>query len=213
MCLARVILSAMKKICLCALGNPGEKYQATRHNIGFEIAKKYCDQHGLSLEKKTKLLAKVAIHSLENQQILILLPQTYMNLSGQSLQKVLAYYQIKVEDSLVIYDDIDLPFGHFRFREKGSAGTHNGMRSIVQCLKTLQVPRLRVGIGKPTFQALDQYVLSPFSATEKEFLPTIYQTALQIIDHYLTFPMQKFQEQYPKQIAMDKDSGSKKQDS
>lgn len=200
----------MQKFCVCVLGNPGEKYRCTRHNIGFQIGHSLCDKYGCEIQKKTKLNAKIANYFISEKKLHIIFPQTFMNLSGIALQKVLHYYQIDIKNTLVVYDDIDLPFGHFRFRERGSAGTHNGMRSIVQKLSTQDIPRLRIGIGKPQFQALDAYVLDDFNTQEKAALPSLLDKALAAISLYFSVSRQQFLAKYPKTIEGDlqNESGS-----
>ena len=154
------------KLIVC-LGNPGLRYKFTRHNIGFRVGDALIKD--LSLSKTGKKFKSVLYQGHINQESLYLLkPQTYMNLSGEAVQLCCSYYNIAMEDCVVIYDDVDLPFGKLRFRHQGKAGTHNGMKSIVSLLKTTAIPRLRFGVGMPTdSQDLADFVLSPFTKEEE----------------------------------------------
>eukprot|EP01047_Picozoa_sp_COSAG01_P000038 COSAG01_NODE_1_length_100484_cov_170.446142_38_plen_202_part_00 len=160
---------------LCGLGNPGEQYRSHRHNVGFMLLHYLESQYPASHQhqKHRSLLKKMQI----DQQLLnIIYPQDYMNNSGQCLKKVLQADQITPQRCLVIYDDVDLPFGTVRLREKGSAGTHNGLRDIVDHLQSKDIPRLRIGI-RPLHPVknLADFVLSPFTKQEQLDLNTIFE--------------------------------------
>ncbi len=148
------------------LGNPGSKYAQTRHNVGFEaidhLAKRW--QINLSDQKRFQGIAGEGLTG--QQKIRLLKPQTFMNLSGQSVRAVLDWYKLDPTAVLVIYDDLDLPLGKLRLRLSGSAGGHNGMKSIISHLGTQAFPRLRIGIGKSRDDETIGHVLGKFAATE-----------------------------------------------
>ena len=144
------------------LGNPGRKYQGTRHNVGFAVLDLVADKYGIRLKERARLEAKTGEGDISGVRVMLIEPQTFMNNSGWSVSAVLDYYRAQPSDVIVVYDDIDLPFGHLRIREHGSAGTHNGMRSVISCLGSEDFVRLRVGIGQPEGRVLKDYVLSRF---------------------------------------------------
>lgn len=151
---------------IAGLGNPGKKYQRTRHNIGFIVIDMLAEAYGIKVNK-IRHKAVIGEGIIGGQRVVLAKPQTYMNLSGQSLLDMKNWY--KVEDSriIVVYDDVDLDVGVLRIRPKGSAGTHNGMRSIVYQLQTDEFPRVRIGIGKaPPDWDLKDYVLTTFNEDE-----------------------------------------------
>ena len=135
---------------IVGLGNPGKKYENTRHSMGFytasgpALAEEFEQSKGCD---KIKFKALVGEGRIAGQKVVLVKPQTYMNLSGQSVMEIMNFYKEDIENLIVIYDDIDIPTGTIRLREKGSAGTHNGMRNIVYLLKDDGFPRIRVGIG------------------------------------------------------------------
>ena len=132
---------------IAGLGNPGKKYENTRHNMGFLTIDKLAEKNNIKVNK-IKHKALVGDGIISGQRVLLVKPQTYMNLSGESLREIVSYYNINLENMLVIYDDFDLEAGTLRIRKKGSAGSHNGMKSIIAQLKSQEFPRIRVGIGK-----------------------------------------------------------------
>lgn len=156
---------------IAGLGNPGREYAGTRHNIGFSVIEQLADQYNISMtEKKHK--AVYGRGRIEGEKVILLEPQTYMNLSGESILDAVQYYKLDPEqDLLVIYDDIDLEAGRLRIRAKGSAGGHNGVKNIIANLGTQIFPRIRVGVGaKPKGWDLVDHVLGRFS---REELPLI----------------------------------------
>ncbi len=151
---------------IAGLGNPGREYENTKHNVGFMTVDVLAEKLGISI-KKIKFRALCGEGFIGGEKILILKPQTYMNLSGQSIREAVDFYKADAEDLIVIYDDIDLPLGNLRIRPKGSAGTHNGMRSIVYQLQDDGFPRVRVGIGSDRRGDLVNYVISGFSEEDR----------------------------------------------
>ncbi|WP_010531216.1 aminoacyl-tRNA hydrolase [Lentibacillus jeotgali] len=154
--------------CIVGLGNPGKKYVKTRHNVGFMVIDELAGRNGWKL-KKDKFSGKSTVETSEGEKIILLQPQTFMNLSGESVRPLMNFYQMKPEDILVIFDDLDLPTGKIRLRQKGGHGGHNGIRSIIDHLGTKEFNRLRIGIGRPdTAVPVVDYVLKPFSKAQQE---------------------------------------------
>jgi peptidyl-tRNA hydrolase, PTH1 family len=152
-------------IIIAGLGNPGGKYDATRHNIGFHVVDALAAANGTSISQK-KFKSLYAETRIGSEKILLVKPQTYMNLSGESIGHWMRYYQLAPENLLVVYDDMAFEPGEIRLRKNGSAGSHNGMKSIIQHLGTQDFPRLRVGIGKSPWQDAASYVLSRLTPEE-----------------------------------------------
>ena len=156
---------------IAGLGNPDRQYEGTRHNVGFDVIDRLADKYNIAVDvkKHRALLGKGVI---EGQKVILAKPQTYMNLSGESIRSLVDYYKIDGEhELLVIYDDINLEVGQLRIREKGSAGGHNGIKNIIAHLGTQVFPRIRVGVGeKPSRYDLADYVLGHFSKAEKALM-------------------------------------------
>lgn len=167
---------------IAGLGNPGREYAGTRHNIGFSVIEQLADQYNISMtEKKHK--AVYGRGMIEGEKVILLEPQTYMNLSGESILDAVQYYKLDPEqDLLVIYDDIDLEAGRLRIRAKGSAGGHNGVKNIIANLGTQIFPRIRVGVGaKPKGWDLVDYVLGRFSREELPLIEEGKEAACQAV--------------------------------
>ncbi len=157
-------------ILIAGLGNPGKEYENTRHNAGFLVLDTLAQKLGADLsERKHRALCGKAV--IGGQKVILLKPQTYMNSSGESIRAAADYYKVPPEDILVVYDDISLAPGQLRIRAKGSAGGHNGIKSIIAHLGTQEFPRVKVGIGeKPPRMDLADYVLGHFSSGEKKIM-------------------------------------------
>lgn len=156
---------------IVGLGNPGRKYEMTRHNIGFVAVEELAHRHHMRINK-TKFKGLYGEGSIAGNKIILAKPQTYMNNSGECVRELMDWYKISLDRLLVIYDDIDIPAGTIRIREKGSAGTHNGMRSIIYHLNEDGFPRLRIGIGKPEYKDYDLagYVLEKFPKEQHQLM-------------------------------------------
>lgn len=156
---------------IAGLGNPKKEYSNTRHNIGFDVIDVLADKYGIDVST-IKHKALVGKGMIENNKVILVKPQTYMNLSGESLIDVCQYYKIDIPTELiVIYDDIALDVGAIRVRKKGSAGGHNGMKSIIQHLSTENFMRIRMGVGeKPKGYDLADYVLGHFTGPERDLM-------------------------------------------
>lgn len=168
---------------IVGLGNPTTEYAGTRHNVGFDVIDLVADKYNISMtERKHRAFCGKGI--IAGQKVILAKPQTYMNLSGESVRSLLDYYKIDAESELlVIYDDISLDVGQLRIRKKGSAGGHNGIKNIIQHLGTSVFPRIKVGVGeKPKDYDLVDYVLGHFSKGEKEIMLDGYRRAVEAIE-------------------------------
>ena len=163
---------------IVGLGNPDDKYKNTFHNLGFMSVDKAAEKLGFAFTK-TKCRALIAEGRVGNEKIILAKPLTYMNLSGESVRELISFYKISTADVMVIYDDYDLLKGVIRIRESGSAGTHNGMRNIVQEIGKTDFPRVRIGFkpAEKTLIPLIDYVLSGIPAAEKDLFEKATETA------------------------------------
>ncbi|MBQ4148322.1 MAG: aminoacyl-tRNA hydrolase [Clostridium sp.] len=160
---------------IAGLGNPGRKYENTRHNVGFCVIDRLADKYGISVNEKM-FQALVGRGVIEGEKVLLVKPQTFMNLSGESIQPILGYYKVDPEDFVVVYDDISLEPGNIRVRGKGSAGGHNGIKNIIARLGTQEFPRVRIGTGeKPSQMDLADYVLGHFTSEEQKLMAEAYE--------------------------------------
>jgi peptidyl-tRNA hydrolase, PTH1 family len=181
---------------IVGLGNPGSEYEHTRHNIGFEVIDALSQTNGLPLDK-LKFNAQFGKGKMEGEDVLLVKPLTYMNLSGEALSPIMNFYQIPIEDILVVYDDLDLPIGKIRLREKGSAGGHNGMKSIIQHLGSQNFKRIRVGIGRPVGrEKVIDYVLKRFTKEDQPSVDASIDQARKACEAWLTNPFLKVMNTY-----------------
>lgn len=150
------------------LGNPGSQYEDTRHNIGFKVIDNIAKEYNIQINRQ-KFKGIYGEGFINGEKVILLKPTTYMNLSGESIREVVDFYKLTNEDLVVIYDDISLDVGRLRLREKGSAGGHNGIKSIISHLGTDVFPRIKVGVGQPNVDLVN-YVLGKFTAKEMEVL-------------------------------------------
>lgn len=163
---------------IVGLGNPGKEYENTRHNLGFMFLDYLEEKYNFKIYTK-KFNSLISEIYLNNEKVIFVKPQTYMNLSGQAVQKVMKFYKINSKDILVIFDDLDIPFGEVRYKQNGSGGTHNGMKNIVQMINTKEFPRIKIGIGniKHEKQDLKDFVLEKFSKSQKDEINNIFEKA------------------------------------
>ncbi len=166
---------------IVGLGNPGRKYQNTRHNLGFITVDQLAEKHQIKVSKLA-FKALVGDGIIANQKVLLVKPQTYMNLSGDSVRQIVQYYKIAPENLLVIYDDVDIETGKIRIRKKGSAGSHNGMKSIIYQIQSDEFPRVRIGIGGERRLSLRDFVTGGFSKEEKPLLEDAVQRSVGAIE-------------------------------
>ena len=170
---------------IVGLGNPGAKYAHTRHNVGFDVLEKLSRKLNISISRE-KHGALVGEGFVGGQKVILALPQTFMNLSGEAVMPLANWYKVPPENLLVVYDDIDLQPGHIRIRKNGSAGTHNGMRSIVGLLGYENFPRLRVGVGqKREGYELADWVLGHYIGEEQEAADKAFELAADAIIDYI----------------------------
>ncbi|MBQ1352394.1 MAG: aminoacyl-tRNA hydrolase [Firmicutes bacterium] len=170
---------------IAGLGNPGRKYENTRHNLGFITVDRLAEEHGISVTK-SKHKALIGEGRISGQKVLLVKPQTFMNLSGEAVRAVMDYYKEPVENLLVIYDDADIPAGAVRIRKKGGAGTHNGMRSVVSCLGDDGFARIRIGIGTQDDRDIVDHVLGGFTREEADVMREAVLTAVSAVECMLS---------------------------
>ncbi len=190
---------------IAGLGNPTAQYQGTRHNVGFDVIDKLADRYNISVEGR-KSRAFVGKGIIEGQKILLVKPQTFMNLSGESIRGLVDYYKIDPEtELLVIYDDISLDVGQLRIRKKGSAGGHNGIKNIIAQLDTQVFSRIKVGVGeKPKGYDLADYVLGHFSKAEREMMEEGYDNAIEAIKLFLQDDIDQAMNLYNRKAKVEK---------
>ncbi|MBM7573152.1 aminoacyl-tRNA hydrolase [Aquibacillus albus] len=182
--------------CIVGLGNPGKKYEQTRHNIGFMIIEELAQRFNWSLNKN-KFQGKFSVEMVEQEKVILLEPQTYMNLSGESLRPLIDFYNVSVEDIVIIYDDLDLPPGKIRLRQKGGHGGHNGIRSLIDHLGTKEFKRIRVGIGRPTTpMPVPNYVLGKFEEEEKQAIKDSITRAADACESWFKKPFEEVMNEF-----------------
>ncbi len=176
---------------IVGLGNPGIKYEMTRHNMGFLVLDNFASRHGISISTK-KHKALIGTGVVAGQKVVLVKPETFMNLSGDSVASVLNFYKEEIDNLIIVYDDVDLITGNIRLRERGSAGGHNGIKDIIAKIGTSEFKRIRAGVGlKPPFFDLADFVLSNFAKDELEQLREGVIRSSEAIDEILANGMQK----------------------
>ena len=171
---------------IVGLGNPTREYEGTRHNVGFSVIYNISDAYNIKVDTK-KHKALIGKGVIEGQKVILAMPMTYMNLSGESVRELMDYYKCDLEDLIVIYDDISLDVGKLRIRGKGSAGGHNGIKNIISHLGTQEFTRIKVGVGeKPKHMDLADYVLGRFSKDEQPLIREAADKAKQAVATIIT---------------------------
>ncbi len=170
---------------IVGLGNPGGKYEMTKHNMGFLAIDSLLNSLGLDA-KKIKFKSLYAETIIGSEKVILVKPQTFMNLSGDSVRDWVNFYKLEKEDLLIVYDDVDLDFGKIRLRKQGSAGTHNGMRDIIYKLGFDDFSRLRLGIGRNKDIPIVNEVLSTFQKDEIEELKKLFKRTNEVIESFIT---------------------------
>ena len=158
-------------ILIVGLGNPGKQYEQTRHNIGFDVIDYMANKYNIDVNRE-KFKGICGEGFIENKKVILLKPLTYMNLSGESIRELANFYKLEDDEIIVVYDDISLDIGRLRIREKGSAGGHNGIKSIIQNLGGDKFPRVKVGVGQPK-DNLVNHVLGKFSKEDREHIEKV----------------------------------------
>lgn len=183
---------------IVGLGNPTKEYQATRHNVGWDVITRLSDDYRIPLDlKKHKALCGKGM--IEGEKVVLAQPLTYMNLSGESVRELMDFYKVTPEEIIVIYDDISLEVGQLRIRKQGSAGGHNGMKSIIAHLGTDAFPRIKVGVGdKPKGWDLADYVLSRFKEEEQATIRDALKNSSQAVRAIVTSGIDTAMNQYNK---------------
>ncbi len=181
---------------IVGLGNPESDYSKTRHNMGFNVINKLSEKYEIEVNK-SKFKGLIGSGTIENEKVILLKPQTFMNLSGESIIEVINFYKIPLENLIVIYDDVDIEPGKIRIRKNGSAGSHNGMKSVVNNLHTEEFTRIRIGIGKPKENTdMISYVIGYVPEEELENLNKGVEKAkeavIEIIKNNVDSAMNKF---------------------
>ncbi|HNQ66081.1 MAG TPA: aminoacyl-tRNA hydrolase [Smithella sp.] len=204
-----MLLSVLKKIffrqvdereqimyLMIGLGNPGSRYARTRHNIGFMVLEKIAAQWKISLTQKS-FDALWNRGKINNVSVLLAMPQTYMNLSGKSVGRLMAYYKVDIDHVIVIHDDLDLPFGTIRLKKGGGDAGHKGLKSVITALGSADFLRIRMGIGKPADKAgVENYVLQKFNQEEQGVLPESIQLAAEAAADIVISGMQQAMAKY-----------------
>jgi peptidyl-tRNA hydrolase, PTH1 family len=170
---------------LVGLGNPGYKYKNMRHNIGYQVVDILSERWRIALNHQS-CSARWGRGERHGYKILLAQPETYMNLSGRAVFRLISFFKLTSEDLLVIHDDLDLPLGRLKFVAKGGAGGHRGISSIINMLHTTEFVRLKVGIGRPQYgETVEDYVLSPFYPSDRDLVATMAERAADAVETFL----------------------------
>lgn len=200
---------------IVGLGNPGTKYAGTRHNIGFDTVTALADKYSIKLKDK-KFNGLIGEGFIEGEKVMLVQPQTYMNLSGECVGLIAGFYKLDAEDIIVICDDINLDTGRLRIRAKGSAGGHNGLKNIIAHLGTEAFPRIRIGVGEKTEGwDLADYVLARFSGEDEATMRKAIKNAVGAVETWISYDIGKAMNLYnvnpnpkPKKESTPKDNGA-----
>jgi PTH1 family peptidyl-tRNA hydrolase len=199
-------LMAAGPTLIVGLGNPGKGYASHRHNVGFRVVEALARAHHLSFSRQKGFQARVAEGRIAGRRAILAKPQTFMNLSGRAVGRLVRARGIEIEGLLVVYDDLDLPLGRLRLRPEGGAGGHKGMRSILDTLGNQAFPRLRIGIGRPPGQ-MDpaDYVLRPFRTEEEPALVQVVARAVAAVECWLAEGLVAAMDQFNQPFLPDKE--------
>lgn len=186
---------------IVGLGNPGTAYRMSRHNIGFQIVDRLAKISHLSIQTK-RFKSLCGTGCIDSEQVVLAKPMTFMNRSGEAVKKAVDFFHLKVEDLVVVHDDLDLPFGRLRFKRRGGDGGHQGVRSIIECTGGNNFLRLKVGIGRPP-EGMDpaEYVLEVFNDVERSYLDQILSRAAESLRVMLLEGLEKAMNQFQKKVS------------
>jgi PTH1 family peptidyl-tRNA hydrolase len=183
---------------IVGLGNPGKEYSGSRHNVGFRCVTHLAKLHGIAFNRQ-QCRAKVGVGTIEGVDVVLAKPRTFMNASGESVRLLVQRFKVPLEDILIIHDDMDLPVGKIRLRERGSSGGHRGIESIISCLGSQDFPRIRIGVGRPAGEEDDEvinHVLGAFSSQERsiidEVVPKVAEAVRCVLTEGLAAAMNKY---------------------
>lgn len=180
---------------IVGLGNPGKEYQNTRHNVGFMVLDKYLRENGID-KYKEKFGGIYYENSVVGEKVLFLMPQQYINLSGQVLKKYIDFFKIDVNDILIIHDDLDTPCGSIKIRPSGGSGGHNGLKDIENNLHTKQYKRIKIGISNNKLINTKDYVLGKFSNEDKRLIDNVIEKTMHIIDDFFLLSFENVMNKY-----------------
>ncbi len=181
---------------IIGLGNPGTKYHHTRHNIGWDTFEELSFANELRWQEKFK--GEFAVHQNGSEKIYFLKPQTFMNLSGESAQPLMAFFKITLENILVVHDELDLPFGTIAFKKGGGLAGHNGLKSLAASLGSQDFKRVRIGIGRPQHGDVSNWVLSGYTGEDKDFFKVYLQGCAKALEEYISVGFDKAAQTYSK---------------
>jgi PTH1 family peptidyl-tRNA hydrolase len=179
---------------IVGLGNPGKKYSGTRHNIGFRVLEELARRHSVDKEE-SRFDAIIGHIRVGDEKVLLVKPLTYMNLSGRAVQPLMRWFKLGLENLMVIYDDMDLPPGDLRLRMKGGSGGHKGMASIITSLGSQEFSRIRIGIGRPDYEAVN-WVLGKFSAAEEKIMDEVISRAADATECWIKMGIDRAMNEY-----------------
>ncbi|PWF99301.1 aminoacyl-tRNA hydrolase [Levilactobacillus bambusae] len=170
---------------IVGLGNIGPQYHGTRHNTGFIVVEEFAKEHGIKLDTR-KMEAHYGTGMVEGEKVMVVEPTTFMNESGRAVHPLMEYFNVDIDDLIIVYDDMDLPVGRVRLRDKGSAGGHNGIKSLISHLSTKEFNRIKVGTGRPkNHQSVVDYVLSKFSPDDIPDFQAASQQAVHALNNWV----------------------------
>lgn len=178
-------MDEIEKFLIVGLGNPGEAYNQTRHNVGFDIAQSFGKKQGLTFRHATHLIGDFAQGHVHEKKVIVLLPTTFMNSSGDAVRRCLDYFQVPLDHLIVVCDDVALPLGTIRMRSQGSSGGHNGLKSIEAHIHTQYYARLRIGVSAPEQEDLADYVLGKFSQDERKIIEESSAKAVEVLELWI----------------------------
>lgn len=180
---------------IVGLGNPGREYKNTRHNIGFQLLDFIAKDKGFNIEKE-KFNALFYEYNYNNEKILLVKPLSFMNLSGEVVNKFIKYYKVDLEDVLIIHDDLDMSLGRIKFVFNSSSGGHNGIKDIERCLNTKEYARLKIGISNDKSRDTKDYVLSKFSKEETKIIDDCYGKLINLIEDFCSYNITELMSKY-----------------
>ena len=181
---------------IVGLGNPGDRYKNTRHNIGFMFLDELKNDLNLEFSLNKQLKSLIAFANINGEKIIFAKPQTFMNLSGEAVLSIVNYYKLEIEDIVIVYDDLDLPTGKIRIRKTGSSGGHKGMSNIIQLLKTSEIKRIRIGIMNNSNIDTIDYVLGKFTIDEEAQIRLTLSKSLEIVKSFIVDSFDDFMNKF-----------------